>query len=284
MEKPRVIDFRVVPRTKECLGSWAPDTILPAHKKYVEMYRMHGRVTPIPLDEQVEMMRQAGIVKAVINAADIETTHGRKLPNEIIARIVNEYPEMFIGFAGADPHKGMEAVRELEDAVVNLGLRGINIGPFFHRLYANDKRYYPLYTKACELGIPATLHTSVNFDPATIMDYGNPTHLDEVACHFPELTLIASHAGWPWVLPMVAVAWRHDNVVVEISGIKPRFIHPELLKFFDNILQDRVVFGTDYPLYEFKEGVEGFLDLPLKEETKRKILYDNAARILRLSD
>lgn len=284
IDKPKLIDFRVVPRTKECLSSWAPDTILPAHKRYVEMYRMHDRITPIPLVEQVDMMREAGIVKAIINAADIETTHGRKLRNETIARIVDEYPDMFIGFAGVDPHKGMEAVRELEDAVMNMGMRGLNMSPFLHRLYSNDKRYYPIYTKACELRIPVILHTSVNFDPATIMDYGNPFYLDEVAAHFPDLTLIASHAGWPWVLQMIAVCWRHNNVYMEISGIKPRYLHPELVRAFDTMphLRDRTLWGTDYPLYTFKEGVQGMKILGLRQETYEKVMWKNAARLLNL--
>jgi len=276
----KVIDFRVVPRTEKCLGAWNPKTIKRPLKRYVEMYKMHERIHPIPLEEQMAMMREVGIVKAVICAADNETTWGAKLPDETIAEIARQHPDMFIGFAGVDGHKVMTAVRGLERAVTNLGLRGVNIGPFFQQLHSNDKKYYPIYAKAVELDVPVVLHTSVNFDPGSVMDFGHPKYLDEVAVDFPDLKIVASHAGWPWVLDMVAVAWRHENVFLEISGIVPRYIHPELLKYFDNVLQNQVLFGTDYPLYDFEKGVKGFEELPLKDDTKEKILYGNAARVL----
>lgn len=106
-----------------------------------------------------------------------------------------------------------------------------------------------------------------------------------MAGHFPELKLIASHAGWPWILQMVAVAWRHPNVYLELSGIAPRYLDPELLRYFDTpILQDKVFFATDYPLYPFERGVQEFLELPLQDDTKEKILWRNANRLFGLDD
>lgn len=281
----KVFDFRVLPRIKECLGSWTPPGTIFPHQRYLEIYRMHDRVVPIPIERQIEEMHAAGVYRAVICAADNEFLYGKKTPNEIIANLQNRHPETFIGFAGVEPYKGMGAVRELDYAIRELGLKGVNMGPWIHKMLANDKRYYPIYTKAAELGIPVVLHTSSHFDPTTTMETGNPVYLDEVAIHFPELKLIASHAGWPWILQMVAVAWRHPNVYLELSGISPRYLHPELVRYFDTpILQDKVLFGTDYPLYSFQRGVQEFLELPLKEETREKILWKNANRLFGLDD
>ena len=114
------------------------------------------------------------------------------------------------------------------------------------------------------------------------MDYGHPRHLDQVACDFPELTIVARHGGWPWVLDMVAVAWRHPNVYVELSGIAPPYLHPDLLRYADGMLRHKFLFGTSYPLLTFRRAVDEFMELPLKDETKSAILYENAARLLHL--
>ena len=242
---------------------------------------MTDRTTPMDLAEQVAQMRAAGVERAVICAADNTTTWGRRTPNEVIADICERFPDMFVGFAGADPHQGMQAVREFERAVRELGLRGLNLGPWLHKLMADDKRYYPLYAKAVELDVPVVLHMSMHFDPTTPMETGNPSHLDEVCTHFPELKVVASHAGWPWVLQMIAVAWRHPNVYLELSGIRPRYLDRDLVRYFDTpILRGRVLFATDYPLLEWEPAIADLQALPIGEDAKREILWDNAARLL----
>ncbi len=281
----KVIDVRVSPRVKECLGSWTPPNTIPPYRKYLERYPgARERMYPIPMEEMFAEMDRSGVVKAVIGGADIETTWGRRIPDEVIADLVQKYPDRFIGFAGADPFKGMEAVRGVERAVHELGLRGLCLDPWLHGLKANDKRYYPLYTKAAELRIPINIHTSQHFHSDMPMETGNPSNLDEVACHFPELKLIARHAGWPWVLPMVAVAWRHENVYIELSGLAPRYLHTDYLRYFDTVLQDRVLYGTSYPVLTWERTIKELEELPLKEETKEKILYRNAARLLGIED
>jgi predicted TIM-barrel fold metal-dependent hydrolase len=175
----------------------------------------------------------------------------------------------------------MQAVRDFEHAVRDLGLRGLNLGPWLHKLRANDRRYYPLYAKAVELNVPVVLHTSSHFDPTVTMDTGNPKYLDDVCVDFPELKVIASHAGWPWILEMIAVAWRHPNVYLEISGIKARYLHRDLVSYFDTpILRGRVLFATDYPLLDWDEAIADVMALPIDETTKQEILRDNAMSLL----
>lgn len=279
----RAFDFRVVPRIKECLGSWTPPGTIRPHLRYLDMYQMRDRVEPMPIEAQIDEMRAAGVVGCLICAADIETTWGRRTPNEVIANLVNRFPDFFVGFAGADPFKGMRAVRDFEHAVRQLGLRGLNLGPWLHQILPNDKRYYPLYAKAAELDVPVVVHCSAHFDPGTTMETGNPTYLDEVACHFPELKLVASHAGWPWVLQMAAVAWRHPNVYLEFSGILPKYWEADLVKRFDTpILKERILWATDYPLIEWRRSLDQVMELPIRPQTRENLLYSNAARLLGL--
>jgi len=96
------------------------------------------------IDEMVAEYREAGIDKMVLLGWDAETATGLpRLPNEYVSSLVDQHPDMFIGFAGVDPHKGVEAVKELQRAVQDLGLRGLKLHPIVQKFFPNDERFYP---------------------------------------------------------------------------------------------------------------------------------------------
>src|SRR5204863_7551129 len=80
----------------------------------------------------------AGANHVVVKARDLESTFGVKISNADVAAFCAGHGERFIGFAGVDPHKGPAAIRELEHAVKELGLRGLNIQCFEHKIAIND--------------------------------------------------------------------------------------------------------------------------------------------------
>jgi predicted TIM-barrel fold metal-dependent hydrolase len=249
---------------------------------YKERYGVEIKV--MTLEETFEQLRAAGIHHAVIAANDVETTHGRKVPNERIAELCRKYPDVFIlGFAGADPHKGMTAVRELEQAVKELGLKGCYVNPWYHQVKANDRKYYLLYEKCAELNIPVSLHTASSLDYTISMDYGNPTHIDDVAVDIPELKIIMRHPCWPWVSQGIAVAYRHPNVYIDASAMNPAML-PELVQASKTFLQDKLLFGSAHPLIQPKKAVQWWESLNLPEEIKDKIFYKNAARLIGLKE
>ncbi len=282
-----VIDFRVRPPLAE---SYVDVSEL---QRYRELYQRSSAIRggfdfARGWEALLGEMDAAGVGKALLVAEDFQETLGKKVPNEAIAAGVKKYPDRFLGLASVDPHKGKKAVAELEHAVKDLGMVGLTLWPCFQKIYAHDRKYYRLYEKCLELGIFVVLHTSVNFSSVSKLDLGRPIYLDEVAMDFPELPIVASHSGWPWVLEMIAVAWRHRNVYMEISAMRPKYIAMEnsgwgpLLNYGNSVLQDRVMFATSWPLLPMKRTVEEVRALPLKEEVKEKWLYKNAARFLKL--
>lgn len=278
----RVTDWRVILNTEKGLNAMFgyPEPIPPG----VGYSRVFGvKLEPGTVEELVAVLREAG-ARAVISALDNETVYGRRIEPEYIAEIVQRYPEDFIGFAGADPHKGMAAVREMERAVKSYGFKGVDVQPMIHCLPINDARYYPIYAKAQELDIVLFVACSVHFNPDAPLDVQHPAHLDRVAIHFPELKIVARHAGWPWIAELIAVAWRHPNIYLELSGIRPRHLSPELLGYVDSLFQERTVWGSGYPIQPMKRNIEEFKSLSLKEVTKEKVLYHNSARLLGLAD
>lgn len=224
----------------------------------------------------------------VVKAKDVETTFGIKASNEAVAAFCQAHGKRFIGFAGVDPNKGMAAVRELEHAVKELGMRGLNLQCFEHKLAINDKRMYPLYAKCIELGIPVNLHASTNFSTDCYMEHGRPILLDEVMVHLPELVVIASPPGWPWVHELIGVAWRHKNVHIGVAAVRPKYLdvaesgYGPLVQYGNSVLQDRILFGTSFPMQPIVRAVEEMNALPLKESVRKKWMYDNTARVLGL--
>src|SRR5690606_1496199 len=136
------------------------------------------------LDTYLQAYEDADVRYVLIHGKDVETTFGISIRNEDVAEFCRTHGKRFIGFAGVDPHKGYKAIAELTRAYEVLGLRGLNLQCFEHRLPINDKKFYPLYAKCIELDIPVAIHASINFSTHTLMEYGRPINLDEVMVHF----------------------------------------------------------------------------------------------------
>jgi predicted TIM-barrel fold metal-dependent hydrolase len=246
------------------------------------------RVGPAQLDAYLEMYDRLQARHVVVKARDLETTFGFRIANEDVAAFCRARGSRFIGFAGVDPHKGMTAIRELEHAVRELGLRGLNLQCFEHRLAINDRKLYPLYAKCIELDIPVNIHASINFSTDTLMEYGHPRALDEVMVHFPELRVCAAPPGWPWVQELLGVAWRHRNVSIGLVAVRPKVLgiansgYEPLLQYGNTLLKDRIIFGSAYPMMPVEQALAEIDALPLKPETRRAWIHDNAARFLGL--
>lgn len=247
----------------------------------------------VPVREMEEVARvydDLDIV-GVLLAWDAETATGLPpLTNNEVAAVVATYPGRFVGFASVDPWKGKRAVDEMERSIKELGLIGAKFHPGIQAFYPNDAQFYPLYEKIAELGVPALFHTGTNGLGAGTpggmgvkLDFSRPIYLDHVAADFPGLTIIGAHPAWPWHEEMLAIIGHKSNVFMDLSGWSPKYIPKAIMDEARGRLQDRILFGSDYPfitpsrwLADF-ETLEGFTP-----EVTRKILHDNAARLLKL--
>jgi len=239
-----------------------------------------------PIDEFVRELDDMGVEKAVIFNLDEKSASGIPgLPNDYYADIVRSHPGKFMGIAGIDPADTMAAVREIRRSYA-LGLCGIAVRPFMFRMPPNHPKMYPLYATCVELEIPIWFHLSINYSTNS-MEVERPIYIDLVAQDFPDLKIIAGHGGWPWVEEMIAVAWRNPNVYIDIASYHPKYLSMPgtgwemLLRFGNSILQDRIIFGSTWLFMgmSIRELADGIMALPLKDEVKKKWLYENAARL-----
>lgn len=201
------------------------------------------------------------------------------------AELIKKYPGKFIGFAYINPNDGiMNAVRELEYCIKELNLSAAYLTAFRTGLPADHKKCYPIYAKACELNIPVFIYCSMNLSAGVPMDIGHPRLVDEVARDFPELKIMASVGGWPWVMDMVGVALRHKNVYINMEVHEPASLQipgkgfESMLYWASDRLQDKFCFASNWNVQgvPLKTLIEQMESLPVDESIKRKWLYENA--------
>lgn len=232
----------------------------------------------------------AGISRTMITGFDEASSAGCTfVTNESVAAIAERHPQRFVPFAGADILRGAAALRELEHWVRERGFRGLSLRPFMTGLPADDRRYYPFYAKCVELGVPVSMHASANWTTSRPSDLGHPRHFDAVACEFPDLKLILSHAGYPWVLEACLLAWKHPNVYLELAAHRPRYFTAPgagwepLLRYGQTTIQDKILYGTGAFLLGRDPGelVAEMRALPLRREVMEKWLWRNAEEVLK---
>ncbi len=235
--------------------------------------------------ETLKMMDEAGIERAFLVAAKIGQLGlpgSWHLPYETVAEAVKLHPDRFYGLAGIDPTEGMKGVRALQRAVEELGFIGAHLYPHWFELPPDHAKYYPFYAKCVELGVPIQLQVgqSLIYNPERpLRSVGRPIALDAVACDFPELKLVGIHIGIPWTDEMIAMAWKHPNVYIVADAYAPKHWPAQFVRYIDSYGQDKVMFGTDFPVLPFERMRREVEALGLRPESKRKFLRDNAVRV-----
>lgn len=240
-------------------------------------------------DEVAELYRRHDMM-AVIFDVDQETRTGVSISNDEVAEAVKRNPDTLIGFGSVDPWKGQAAVREIRRCVEELGLRGMKFHPTTQAFMPNDQRFYPIWEECSRLGVPIIFHTGMSGIGAGTpggsgirLRYSQPLLLDDVAADFPNLTIIGAHPSWPWQDEMLAIARHKSNVFIDLSGWGPKYFPASLVQHANSLLQDKCLFGTDFPLISIERWMQDFAELPIKEEARQKILRDNAVKLLKLT-
>jgi predicted TIM-barrel fold metal-dependent hydrolase len=210
-----------------------------------------------------------------------------EIPYERVADICRAHPDRFSGLAGVDPTKGMQGLRELEHAVREYGFVGAHLYPHWFEMPPDHARYYPIYAKCCELDVPIMMQVGqcLRYQQDRIPpSVGRPSTLDRVAIDFPELKLIGIHIGYPWTEEMISVAWKHQNVYIGSDAHAPRHWPQPFVHFVNTWGQDKVLFGTDWPVIDPERAIVEIGELGLRPEPTRKLLRENALRLFRLPE
>ena len=243
----------------------------------------------LSLERLLEKMDNVGIERAMFPAVKCGPQGppaNYHLPDQVVAEAVRRYPNRFCGLAGIDPTEGMKGVRKMEYAIKELGFIGVHLYPHWFEMAPDHAKYYPFYAKCVELDVPIMMqvgHCLRYSADRPLRSVGRPITLDAVACDFPELRLIGIHIGWPWTEEMISVAWKHPNVYIGSDAYAPKYWPKEFVHFINSWGQDKVMFGTDFPVIDPERAIKEIEDLNLRPDSKRKLLRDNAVRVFKLN-
>jgi predicted TIM-barrel fold metal-dependent hydrolase len=224
----------------------------------------------------VEEIREVGISAAVVVGRD---TPNLTISNERILEVTAPFPEL-IGIASVDPQKP-DALAEVERAVKELGLLGINIEPGFGNppLHADDPSLFPIYDACAQLKVPVFLMSG----PTTPnLDYARPEAVGRVARAFPQLQIVCYHGFYPYVNEIIGVVFRYENVhlVPDMYLFLPGSrLYVEAANGF---MRDQLLFGSSYPFRAMGQTVEDFLNLGFHDDVLDSVLFKNAERLLKL--
>lgn len=180
----------------------------------------------------------------------------------------------FIGFGTV--HAGMDDIIGEIDHIRSLGLRGIKMHPDTQFFNIDDERLYPMYEEI-QGELPIYLHTG-----DYRYDYSHPRRLRRVLEDFPKLQAVAAHFGG-WSVQDVAQEYLRDtNCLVDVSS-SLMFLDPEkAVEYIRAFGTERVMYGSDFPLFSPDTEFERFLSLPLTQTEKEQIAYKTATEFLGL--
>lgn len=276
----RAIDIHVHPPTR----GLDPDAC--------HYFRRDPAALPKTEDEFADLFSKHDVSAMLIGWHPSTVREGTKNSNEYVLQLAAGHPRSFVGVLASldmSDDKPEGRLIRAKELAINPLVRGFKFHPPDQGFYPNDRKYYPLWEILAAAGKPVMFHTGftvlgANSDGGNgiALDHGRPVHLDSLARDFPRMKIIAAHPGWPWQEELLGVATHKKNIVVDTSGYLADQL-PELFrKAISGRLQDKALFGTDFPYVDLETALVSFDRLGLKDEVKEKILQGNARRLFGL--
>ena len=207
--------------------------------------------------------------------------------NEWTCQVARQHPQL-IAFISLDPSMSEEELVAEIDLRRQQGARGIKLHPAAQRFYPNDRRLWPVYQRAQELGLPVIFHSGVFALGAQATDHAHPRHFPDVLSAFPRLTVVMAHLAWGDFTACADLARAHPNVFFDCCGVingtekRPQLSDEEAAAALRQVGTERVMFGSDYPWFDPILDAARIRGLPLTDAEKRAVLHDNAVRRLGL--
>lgn len=221
-------------------------------------------------EDLIEKGEESGVSRFLVQSV-ATVPHQVKSINSFIADECKKHSS-FIGFGTL--HPDLENPEDDIDEIIKLGLHGVKLHPDTQHFNMDDPRMFPIYDMI-QGKLPVLMHCG-----DYRYTYSHPERLKRVLQNFPKLTVVAAHFGG-WSLWDLALEYLLDmNCYIDTSSsimFLGRNRAKELIRLYG---ADRVVFGTDYPMWSSRESIEDILSLGLTGNELEKIFSGNAKRII----
>lgn len=280
----KAIDCMYYVATREFMEKWD------RAKQGELVCRMEKAIGGLPrfesIDQMIARMDEAGVEKVFITQCKMWSNWNKWMymdtKLEEVLQYTEKYPDRFVGLAGYNPFRIKESLREIESAVREHNFKGVYVHIYGFDIPLNDRKMYPLYAKCVELGVPVSAQVGHVLE-AMPSEGGRPIYLDSIACDFPELKILGAHTGWPWVDELISVCYKWENVWFGIDAWMPKYLSPAIIQFMTSRMgRDRTVWGTNG--LPWKQSLDQLDELGIKDDVKRKILYENVQELFGLRE
>ncbi len=194
---------------------------------------------------------------------------------------------MFGQWMQFDPRRhGIQAVNEFQRCVEKrVGFVGLCVNGQVTGVPASDPLWDPFYKASIDAGSPVMILAGLTGigqglpgGKGIVLDDGHPRHIDRVAARYPDLKILAARPAWPWQDDMLAILLHKPNVSYELHGWGPKQFTPALKKEIGRRMQDRVMFGCDFPVLRYEKVIQDWTAEGYSETVLEKILCTNAQR------
>ncbi len=282
MAEVKMIDTLFPLLLREWKQSWAHATNSPGELKCA-VEAAWGEGYP-KAEDIIKAMDEAGV--ETVLATDLLAWSYRRQTRfaldmtEMITEMTRAYPGRIFGLADYDPFRIRESLAKLEADIKERQYKGVYIHIYGYDIPLDHRKMYPLYAKCEEMGIPVSMQTGHVLE-AMPSEHGRPMYLDRIATDFPDLVLIGTHTGYPWVDELISCASKWHHVYLSFSAWLPRYFQPSLVNFMKSrVGAEKVMFGSNG--LPWKRYLEQLPELGLRDDALEKILYGNAKRIFKL--
>jgi predicted TIM-barrel fold metal-dependent hydrolase len=219
-------------------------------------------------DQLIEHMDAAGVDRALIMALAYTPVDAYDpTMGDYIADLVAAHPKRLIGFYSANPLGGLEEADRLRHYVLDRGLSGLKMLPSYNLAAINDRRIWPMYEAAADLGVPITLHTGWSSLPAgRSLAYDHPLYIEDALVDFPGLRPILAHCGFAWSELVLMLMAKDRRVAADLawwSPSQPPWRAAQTLSMAKYLgVLDRIFWGTDYPFSPFGSDLAYWRSIP----------------------
>lgn len=246
------------------------------------------------MDDTIAVMEKRNIFGMVSGEPELMATWKAAAPERIIVGL-----DLRIGGDGAQSHVAARTPKDVRALHAKGAFEVLGeVMAQYEGIPADDPRLEPYWALAEELDIPVGIHLGMGGPGEPY--FGSPGYrarnssalrMEEVLVRHPKLRVYLMHAGYPLLDDLRALLFSHPQVYVDISMIVYGEPRPAFYRYLQGIVEagygDRVMFGTDQMIWPgvIEPSIKVIEDATfLSEAQKRDILYNNAARFLRLSD
>ncbi|MBS4083281.1 MAG: amidohydrolase [Rhizobiales bacterium] len=209
--------------------------------------------------------------------------------NRDIVEAVAKWPDRFLGFLGIDLEAIPQGLAEVREYARATNVKGISIEPGsgMRPRWSDDESLDPIYEIAQEFDLPVSISLSGLLSALGGHDisWSRPVSIQRAAQKYPKVKFIVSHAAWPYAEEMVVVALACPNIYVspDLYGATVGMIGADTyVKGANMFLEDRTLFGSAYPTKDIQEAVRDFLALGYRQDIIPKIMWGNAAKLLKI--